>query len=159
EALLREAQPVTARARDDETAADVAIAFVWVVGVTLARPEEAAVLVPAAEAAVARAGDPPRQRSDLDHTIGTLQLGRDRCAEAVSVCERAMRAQAEHGLPDPARAQTLLALAQAQRGLGKLDEAEAAERQALALAERSLGPGHPNVGLAYSGLGLTLLRR
>jgi len=153
EAVTREAIRVAAEGHAAAIEAAAWTNLLYVVGHLRSRTSDAAVLRPAAEAAVARTGS-PRLRARLAVTIctGLREQGSSTEAEAVARAEVA-RAEAALGPDDLDVSAVRGALATAQWDLGRLDDALATNRLVLTERERVLGPAHPAVGAALTLIG------
>jgi tetratricopeptide (TPR) repeat protein len=124
QALFEETLRAAARARLDGILAWTHMYLVRNIGLTQGRPDDALALRPAAEAAILRAGDPPRLRGALQSTVGTVLLHRGDYRDA----ERALReAIAVLGRPggEDLVGTALLDLGAAQQAQGRLVEARA----------------------------------
>ena len=141
-------------------------AWSGLIGDAEGKPREALALVPAARAAVLRAGDAPRQRVDLlinEADVldgdGSVPAALARLGEARDILVAA--GADRDGSPLTPR----LADVEMERGtaLGisgtMLDESEAAYRRAIALYRRAYGPDHPDEAFGWHNLGESLRRR
>ncbi|MCY1059341.1 tetratricopeptide repeat protein [Nannocystis sp. SCPEA4] len=106
----------------------------------------------------ARGEDHPQVALVLFHMSGALRkLGKGRAA--LDTAKRALRSfEATEGAR-PLVADALLTIGSAERELGNLDAALAAQRKARAIYEEVFGPEHEGVGNALEGLGDSLLRQ
>ena len=156
-AAYGEAARVAAAAHADELVARSLIELLWTIGRNQAKPEVALALVPAAEAAVARAGDPPIRRAQLLTRRGVLLDTTGDNAAAVAALRESVRLW--ETTPDASPiglASTLVNLGEVLRGHGDTEAARAEFARALALQERALGPDHPDVGATRNNLGAAL---
>ncbi len=145
EAALRDAAPQAARARDDRTAARVWIAR----GETLlarSMTDELRALLPVAEVAVERAGNPDDVRADLLTLRARLELDYGDRAVALAALEEVV------ALRERSAGATSWRLAMALGNLGvaysiadRHDDGRAASDRALAIVEALGGPLHPSV--------------
>ena len=153
EATFHQALQAAAAARDDAKVAWIFIYLIRSVGLTQGRPADALALRPLGEAAVIRAGDTPRLRGRLLHSIGTVQREKGQLTEAQTTLEQAL-VQLE---ADPERDDQLLgdalndlAIVVAMRG----DSAGATTlfERALERWEAVLGPHHQKIGMGKGNL-------
>lgn len=153
ELVTREAIRNAAEAHAGTVEAEAWTNLVHVLGQMRGRPGDAAILRPAAEAAVARTGNPSlRARLALALTLLLRTQGTYGDAEALGTAELA-RAEAALGADDLDVAAIRGALASAQWSLGKIDEAITSTREVRAVQERVLGASHPAVGKTLVLLG------
>ena len=144
ETVLRLAVQDAAAARDHHMVASAWLRLVGLVGLELGRPAAAAELEPAARAAVAQAGDDPRQLAELAFTLGLVAYGRGDLAVARDRMREARdRRIALHGADHPLVASTESNLGAMLMGLGELDEATRVLDHAHAVTRRVLGDKHP----------------
>ncbi len=120
----------------------------------VAHPQEEREVLLAAEAALARAGEPSGLRADLEHAIGRLYLANGHYDDAYEHLQLALKIRRRRHGPDHVDvAATTLALGLAQEGLGQFAEAAKSQVEALAVLERALGPRHRFVAVALARLG------
>ncbi|MCB9565127.1 MAG: tetratricopeptide repeat protein [Kofleriaceae bacterium] len=156
-ATLRELARVAGVAHDDRRVASALIDLAWVTGHLLAHPDEAFAMIVAADAAVARAGDPLALRSVLAARRGVLLGEQGTYDEAVSTLRDALALREQELGPDHVEVAAVLNnLGEVYRDMGRFDDAQVAFRRALAIAERGLGPEHPNVAALLNNLGSAL---
>jgi eukaryotic-like serine/threonine-protein kinase len=143
--------------RHDELAAEARTELVFSLGYKEGKREEAELMVPYAEAAIARLGGSPRLTARLlSNRSSALSLAQQHAAalpltqEALAVLERAPR-------PDELMVATLHnRLGTDLKELGRYAESLAAYDRAVAIRERLLGPDHPTVALVLGNRGGTL---
>ena len=155
EVTLLEAARVAAGARHDEVAAAAWLKLVAVVGHRLARHQEGAGLIAAAEAAVERAGGSPQLRAKLHMSKGYVANTRGDYEQARVEFGRAIELiEASAGADALAVASPINDIGTAWWRLGDYEQAGAAFTRALTIWERTLGPEHPNVAAVVNNLGL-----
>jgi tetratricopeptide (TPR) repeat protein len=146
---FRAAVQAASAARDDALAARSWIALASVVAELAERPADAAPVLEAARAAVARAGGAPRLVASLHNAEGLVaDVGGDSAAALEHY--RASAALLEPGL---ARAAVEGNIGACLRDLDRFDEAEAAYRRALAMQREALGGEHPALAGTLNNLG------
>ncbi len=112
-----------------------------------------------AEAAVARAGEPPALRIALEQALATQSDQREQLESALQHQERALAvARAAFGEADVRTALALRRVAQSHYLLGRWEGAKAAAVQAQARLGAVLGPAHPELSRVETVLGLTQQR-
>nr|MBA3398135.1 tetratricopeptide repeat protein [Deltaproteobacteria bacterium] len=143
-ATLRLAVQDAAAIRDHYMVASAWLRLVSLVGLELGKPDAAAELEPAARAAVAQAGDDPRQVAELAFTLGLVAYGRGDLAKARDhMREARARRIVIHGAEHPIVASTESNLGAMLMGTGELDEATAVLEHARAATLKALGDKHP----------------
>ncbi len=162
---INELVQVAAAARDDVQTAGALIELLLVTGRDHHQPDEALAQMPAAEAAVLRAGSPPSLHAMLLSAESAVLAFTPRTKEAIAKSEEAVRvasdALAQSGAASrPARTLALLKfeynLGVAKARGGALDEALALFRDIVARDRVVYGPAHPEEARAWQGLGNTL---
>jgi serine/threonine protein kinase len=159
-ASLQELTLAAARVHDN-----AAEAFAWTRLVLLAgseKSQKALDSVPAAAAAVARAGDPVELRVDLlsaeAHALGESPQAKDgvrKFEEAQALLEKA--GAAEPGSPlAPRLAEVLYRKARAMFRTGSGDETEPVYRRAIAIYRQAFGPDSQSEAAVWQGMGNTL---
>ncbi len=144
-------------ARDDALMARAVTQLYHVIGYGQRRSAEAAVLLPVARAAVARAGSGAELRALLDAATGAVAQAEGRYRDAAEAFTRALAAvEATRGPDDPRTASALNNLGNATSALGRYPEALAAHRRALAIREKTLGTDHPMVATSLAAVGAEL---
>jgi tetratricopeptide (TPR) repeat protein len=144
--VLRLAVQDAAAIRDHYMVASAWLRLVGLVGLELGKPEAAAELEPAARAAVAQAGDDPRQLAELSFTLGLVAYGRGDLQSARDHMRDARERRIKlHGPDHPFVASVEANLAAMLTGLGELDEATRVLDHARAAALKALGDKHPLV--------------
>ena len=141
-----------------ETAAWVAL--IGSLCVNDGRPTAAHALLPAAEAALARAGTPPYLETRLLAMKAMIADAFGEYDDAIELESRALALMLEHAPDDRYRIAVLhnnVAVSYARRG--RDTEAEQHLREAIAIDEAELGPDHPLLGNAYNTLGGVLYDR
>ncbi len=157
ESAMRQAATAAATAHDDRRAARAWAALLWNLGYTQRKRDQVPIAQLAAEAALARAGDPPVLGADLDNTIGTVRYVAGDYDAARDRFERALAAREKLANPsEVAGVLSNLGLIYYRKG----DYARALElhQRALALREKALGPDHPDVATTLNNLGITAER-
>ncbi|HUQ08432.1 MAG TPA: serine/threonine-protein kinase [Kofleriaceae bacterium] len=164
QAALLEATEIAARAGNDDIAADAWTRLLKVVAFDGGKPDEALVLVPAARAAVARAGDRlPDRVALLDHESDVyLKLKRypdalAKLTEARGMLESAGAANLGSPL-ETKLADVLMSLGVVHNQAGSYDLAIPLFEEAIAHFDKALGPDHPASAFAFINLGETLRR-
>jgi len=143
-----------AEARDDERYASSVTALTKVLGFDLQRPDEAQRIATLAEAAVARAGNPPAAVADLETSLGAVLYAQGKYEEALGYHERALTTyEALLGPDHPDVALALNNVGNALEEQGKYEEALGYHERALVIYEAALGPNHPTVAFALHNLG------
>jgi tetratricopeptide (TPR) repeat protein len=145
EAALREAAPEAARARDDRTAARIWIAL-GETQLVRSKIDELRALLPVAEVAVERAGNPDDVRADLLSLRARLETDYGDRVSALAALEQVV------ALRERSAGATSWRLAMALGNLGVVysaadrhDDGRAASDRALAIVEALGGPLHPSV--------------
>ncbi len=87
--------------------------------------------------------------ADFDRSLGELALLRGETADAVTSLTRLAGAEAEAGLPSPARGWTLVLLGRAAAGLGDTRRAAECFRSVTDLASAGIDPSHPVILTAH----------
>jgi tetratricopeptide (TPR) repeat protein len=143
-ATLRLAVQDAAAIRDHYMVASAWLRLVSLVGLELDKPDAAAELEPAARAAVAQAGNDPRQVAELAFTLGLVANGRGDLAKARDhMREARARRIAIHGAEHPMVASMESNLGAMLMKLGELDEATAVLDHARTATRAALGDKHP----------------
>jgi tetratricopeptide (TPR) repeat protein len=157
EAAFRAVLSLSARAGDDALVAETWRHLIDIVGVRQARHADALALEPAAETAVIRAGDPPRLRAALWHSLAGLAGARSDHDAATRGYEQALALrERELGPAHLSVADTLSGLGVVFRAQGNYDRARAVYERALGIYRDHLGPAHPEVARTLSNLGVAL---
>ncbi|MCB9565427.1 MAG: serine/threonine protein kinase [Kofleriaceae bacterium] len=161
-ATLRELTQVAARSHDDRREAFAWTKLIAVIGYEQGQPDDALALVPAASAAVLRAGDPLDARVDLLYAQGQILDEGARVADGLAMLEKARRALVEAGATRPGSplaprlADVLLELGTAASNDGDVDASVARYDEAIALARQLYGPDSSAEAIALHDLGETL---
>ena len=144
---LRAAVQEAADAHDQYLVAAIWVRLIAIEGLNLGHSAAAAELEPVARAAVALAGDDPRQLGDLEFSLGTVGYARSDLvgARAHFAASRARRV-AYFGAEHPMVASTESNLGAMEMHLGNLDEATRILEHALSVTTTRLGGDHPLVG-------------
>jgi eukaryotic-like serine/threonine-protein kinase len=164
ENTLRELTQVAARARDDRLEA-----FAWQKLITLTsfhrgRPDRALLLIPAASAAVIRAGEPTGLRADMLYAEAIVATDDGRPRDALAHLARARRmleraGGTQPGSPLAARLATIvLETANVHTATGDQAAAAAHYREAIALWRSLYGKDSVDEAMALHNLGETLRR-
>jgi hypothetical protein len=157
---LEAAVAAAGRAGDDTVLARSLVELVAVRGVDAARLEAGRALGVAADAAIARAGEPWRLRAQLEANLGNLATDQGDFAAARDRHRRAHALFVAHGAGDQAGADSALGnLGNALDGLGDADGAITAHEQSLAMRRRLYGDRHPHVAASLSNLAAAVRRR
>jgi eukaryotic-like serine/threonine-protein kinase len=164
-ATLEQLTQTAAEAHDDAAAATAWARLVGLIGDAEGKPKEALALLPAARAAVVRAGNDPRQRVELllNEAIvrdgsGGVPEALQRLAEASAILVAA-GADRDASPLMPRLADVEMEHASALSVSDKYEEADAAYRHAIALYRRAFGPDHPEEAYGWHNLGETLRHR
>ncbi|MDQ3367288.1 MAG: tetratricopeptide repeat protein, partial [Myxococcota bacterium] len=144
-----------AEAGDDELTAVLLMDLAHLLGNSRLQWARAAELVRAANAAVVRAGNPPKLEASFLLSRGLIAEVDGNFEAAEQDYLRALELRREIAGPDDI-AIALQALAMATRGLGKFDEARRHGEAAFELVRGALGEDHPIVAEAESNLALTI---
>jgi len=157
EQTLTEAAQIAAQARDDHAAAHAWIAVMHTVGYRQSRYARALALVPAARAAVERAGSSGRLRTRFLLTYGALLTSSGKQAEGQAQLELALRIleNREDTLPVDI-ASCLNNIGAALLAQGKYAEAREHLTRALEIRRKALGPRHPRIASALVNLASTI---
>jgi len=161
-ATLERLTEVAAAAHDDVAAAAAWSRLVGLIGDAEGKPKEALALLPAARAAVVRAGNDPRQRVELLINEAMVRDGDGGVAEALARLDEASAVLVAAGAEaDGSPLVPRLADVEMERGNaliadGKWSESEGAYRRAIALYRRGYGPDHPAEAFGWHNLGEAL---
>ncbi len=152
--ILYETIRVAAEAQDDELAARAWSQLIFSVGQVQRRGADAMALMPAAEAAVIRAGK-PKLRITFDQYVALVLKAQGKFRESEEILRRAVATgdQTLDAKDDVALASIVNSWGNVLADLGKYDEATAAYERALAMRENALGPNHPYVAASLNNLG------
>ena len=161
--FMRELTEVAARGHDDEEAANTWALMGRLTSQFQGQPDEARIMMIAARAASARAGDPPRLRAEVLANEADVLVGdsdpdgaRLSLVEARTLLEGVGAGQP--GSPDaPSLAGLLQTLGEIEWTAGRLDAAVATLRQALATFDRAYGPDTVDAGGVQLSLAQVLL--
>jgi tetratricopeptide (TPR) repeat protein/predicted Ser/Thr protein kinase len=157
ETELAEASWIAEAAGDDDLKAKSQMMLVDVVGVRLARYEDAMKWARHAGATVDRIGG---YRGALLYHIGGAHNTKGKYAEARDSLANALALQeAEHGPNHTSVARTLDALGSAVASLDEYDEAEALHERAIGILEDLVGPEHPTVAVSLNNLSIVYYRQ
>ena len=155
EAMLRQALPVAAEARDDALLARAWAALLDAI-TQQGRYSEAEVLQMGALTAAARTDDALARAKVMD-SVGTLLVELAHLKDARAYYERALATKEQALGPDhPEVAKSLNNLAGVLDGMAAYADARTRYERALAILERALGPDHPNVAMVHNNLGQVL---
>ena len=165
-ATLERLTQTAAEAHDDTAEATAWARLVGLIGDDEGKAREALALVPAARAAVLRAGNVPRQRVDLLFNEAGVLDGSGAVPEALKRLGEAREILVSAGGDrDGSPLMPRLADVELERGNAlavsgdTLDESAAAYREAIALYRRAYGPDHPDEAYGWHNLGELLRRR
>ena len=157
ESSLREAATAAATAHDDRREARAWTSLLWNLGYSQRQRDQVPIAQLAAQAALARAGDPPVLQADLDNTIGTVRYVAGDYDTARERFERALSARQK--LDDDSKIAGVLSnLGLVYYRKGDYQRALELQQRALAMREKALGPDHPEVATALNNLGITAER-
>jgi len=146
EATLRLALQDAAGVRDHYLVAECWLRLLNVTGYGLLHGEAAAAVEPGARAAVAQAGNDPRQRADLAKTLGLVAASQsDPETARVQFAEARDRHIAARGANDPSVSTDEANLGAALLDLGHPDEAAEHFERAIAITRATLGDHHPAI--------------
>jgi len=152
EVALRAAALLGSRARDDRLVAD-AWTLLLLAADQQARYDEGLAMYPAAEAAVARAGDEPVQRGVLLESVGALHSSKGNYDTAVTYQEQALAIiESALGENHPKVAMALNDLSNTYYRQARLDEARELDERVLEIRQRVLGDRHPEVAVSLYNL-------
>jgi len=141
----------------DEIVARARIMLVQVVGLRMARLDEAEVWVRHAKAAVGRLGDRKDLEVELLSNMGVLNGERARFDLAREQLERALKMQESiHGPSHPAVAESLNRLGNLSYTESAYDAAYGYYERALEIRREVLGSEHPAVATMHNNLGIIL---
>ncbi len=154
EPLLRAAAQHAARGRDDQLQATAWLAVGYLVGFRRQQPADGRRWLEAAEAAIARAGSPPRLQAQLALYRGTMAMVDGDVRGAVTLYREAL-GRAVDALPpgDLRLAAYCTNLGIAEQSAGAYDDAAATLRRGLTLREAALGATHPDLASSLLALG------
>ena len=153
---FRQAIRLAAAAKHHRLEAVAWLGLIHYVGHITDRPEPALTMAPAAEAAVARAGNDPALRGRLDGNVGLILMSKGDYRAALERLQASLNAFVKARGPndlDTAVARNNLALVLER--LGRHQAAYAQLKQALAARVAVLGPDHYDVATALNDLGNT----
>jgi tetratricopeptide (TPR) repeat protein len=140
--------------RHDAVAAEAWLTLLEVVGVNLARIDDADRLLAPATGAIRRLGDDDRLLARAWLVEGALRHAQGRFDEAVALYERALHhLEADLGPDHPGLAKALHGIALAEQGRGDPQASLAPARRAVALVQDHHGPDHPDVATYLSSVG------
>ncbi len=160
EATLRRAVQQAASARDHVLVAKVWLRLFDIVGHELGRADEAMAFESAVRAAVAQAGDDPRQLAELASALGYVANARGRFREARTYFTEARdRHIAARGPAHPNVGMVENNLGGVMLSLGELDEATQHLERSIAIMEAAMGPTNPVVGKTLFNLSSIAGRR
>ncbi len=153
EPLLQAMIVLGAEARNDLIVATGWIELVRLRGTTQARTDEALAMRFAAEAAVARAGAPPRLAADYQVALAEIfdTAGNNPASRTAQEQVLALR-RAHRGDRHVQVASSLVNLGATLFAMGELDAGEARIREALAIYEATVGADSPRVAVALTNL-------
>ncbi len=144
-------------ARHDRVAARAATMSAFVVGYQQGRPEDGAVWLRHAQAALERLGPDPVLDADLRVTRAAILTAQGRFDDALPEFRTGLRERERAlGVDHPLVASSYNNLGSALVELGRYDEALEALEHARSIWERSHGPRHPLVATALNGIGAVL---
>jgi tetratricopeptide (TPR) repeat protein len=153
EATLRRAVQEAAAVRDHYLVAECWLQLLHVTGFDLDHLDVAAAIEPAARAAVAQAGDDPRQLADLAKALGLVAIARHDYATAQA---RFIEARDRHivarGASDPSVASDEANLGAVLLELGHPDEAVVHFERVIAIIRGAYGEHHPTIAQAEHNL-------
>ncbi len=159
-ATIERAAPLAAAAHDDVEAVESWILLIGLLSSELAELDQAASLVPAAEAALARGEASPLLRIRLTSALGSLAIRQGDYPTARARLEEALGlAEASLADDDPERAQVLNRLASVESFQGDYDQAELRLRQATEVLIAAYGEDHPNLGATLHNRGSVLAQQ
>ncbi|MDQ3369436.1 MAG: tetratricopeptide repeat protein, partial [Myxococcota bacterium] len=160
EATLRRAVQQAAAARDHVLVAKVWLRLFDVVGHELGRHDEALAFESAVRAAVAQAGDDPRQLAELASALGYVANSRGKFLEAKAYfTESRDRHLAARGPDHPQVGSAENNLGGVLLSLGELDEATRRLERSMEIMEAAMGPNNPVVGKTLLNLSSIAARR
>jgi tetratricopeptide (TPR) repeat protein/predicted Ser/Thr protein kinase len=139
----------------DEIALEAANALVFVLGASLARPDDGLRWNRRAEALVHRLGLTEGLAEAMRaNNVGVVHLQQGQHAEAIAAHERALAIQERLvGSDHPFVAASLGNIGNALRAQGAYERCAETHARALAIWEQAVGPHHPQVAMALNNLG------
>jgi tetratricopeptide (TPR) repeat protein len=160
EPILRELLQVAARARDDRNVAFAWTHLIMTLAHRLGKRDEALALVPAASAAVVRAGDTDELRAELFYVQGSIVDAGPKPAEGLGLLIEARQLLERAATSSPAAARRLADVifetGSAHLGLGDFDAAIASNRDAIARWRALYGPDSPDEAFGWNNMGWAL---
>jgi tetratricopeptide (TPR) repeat protein len=155
-AAFQEAATVGAAGHDDHLIAAALVEQLALLEDEGGKPADALQWMVAAEAAVARTGD-PQLREDFLLARGNTYRTLGRYADARTDLETALAgAEARTGTESRETARIVMSLANVRSDEGDLDEALALDRRAEAIQQKILGPEHPKFAQLLNNIALRL---
>ena len=164
EATLRELAQVAARAHDDRDAAFAWRSLIRLIGFDDGKPEQALALVPAADAAVLRAGDPADLRAELLYSQATVLDWGPHPAEGLALLLQARSMFEKAGGNDPTSpfaprlADVVFETGTSHARQGHIDAALASLRDAIERWRAIFGPDSADEAFGWQNLGAVLTR-
>lgn len=153
---FQEAAAASAAARDDHLIAAALVEQLALLEDEGGKPADALQWMVAAEAAVARTGD-PRLREDFLVARGNTYRNLGRYAESKTDLETALASvEARTGKESYETGLVVSSLANVLSDEGEMDEALALDRRVEAIYQKTLGPDHPKFAQLLNNIGLRL---
>jgi tetratricopeptide (TPR) repeat protein len=160
EPILRELSEVAARARDDRNVAFAWTQLIMTLANRLGKRDEALALVPAASAAVLRAGDTDELRAELLYVQGSIVDTGPKPAEGLALLVEARLLFERAAQSSPAAASRLADVifetGSAHLSLGDADAAIASCRDAIERWRALFGPDSPDEAFGWQNMGWAL---
>ena len=154
-ASLTDAARLAGRARDDRLASRAWARLIRTSGPTIANQAEAKLFSAVAEAAIARAGEPPEIAAEVPFFLGGLDLLGGRYQNAGQLYRQALElAERSSRVPPHTLAYYRSHLSAALAASGDHEGALPLFQRVLAEQEQILGSGHPQVATTLTNLGL-----
>jgi len=157
QAAFTEAAQVGARAHDDTRVAESLIGILQVVGAKQMHYREALAMLPAVDAAVTRAGDPPLLRAYMNEQVGEVYGLAENNGEAYAHLTAALELlEKVEGRQHERAAHVIDSIGLRLVLEGKYAEAREYHQEALSILEAVLGPEHPAVARSLYHIGSAL---
>ncbi|HTJ43651.1 MAG TPA: tetratricopeptide repeat protein, partial [Kofleriaceae bacterium] len=162
EATFRELTQIAARAHDDRDEAFAWTKLVGLIGNDKGKIEEAMTLVPAANAAVLRAGEPVDLRAGLLYVEGQVLDWSPKPADGLAKLDEARDLLEKAGAGDPSShlaalyADVLFEMGSAKDNLGDTDGAVAMFHRSIDLNRTLFGPESPDEAYSWHNMGEAL---
>jgi tetratricopeptide (TPR) repeat protein len=145
--------------RHERVVAEAWVCLIWIEGVRLQRPDDAARVIRLADAALQRVGDPPDLRARFWSYQGSWATYLRKPEEAEAFFKKALAVLEGSGNADELRVADLrFNLGTSDLQKGRFAEALDAYQRAGAVYERAYGPDHPHTARAWHAMGNAQLK-